>query len=70
MGRRIEANQLVGAAEIADRLGVAHTQAVHNWRLRHEDFPKPISELEAGLIWYWPDVEEWARKTGRLTADQ
>ena len=69
MGRRIEANQLVGAAEIAERLGLAHTQAVHNWRVRHEDFPEPIRDLEAGLIWYWPDIEEWARDTGRLAAD-
>jgi chromosome partitioning protein len=70
MGRQIDANQLVGAAEIADRLGVAHTQAIHNWRARYDDFPQPIAVLEAGHIWYWPDIEQWAHGTGRLPADQ
>jgi len=66
MGRQVDAGQLVGAAEITQRLGLAHTQAVHNWRTRYADFPQPIAQLEAALIWYWPDVEEWARRTGRF----
>jgi hypothetical protein len=35
------------------------------WRRRHADFPQPAKQ-EAALIWAWPDVERWARKTGRL----
>jgi hypothetical protein len=59
--------QLVGATEIAERLGLALPQTVHLWRSRHPDFPAPIAALKMGLVWYWPDVENWAKKTGRLT---
>lgn len=62
--RRFTADELVGVAEIADRLGVG-TSVVHDWRRRHDAFPQPIARLSMGLIWSWPDVEDWARRTGR-----
>jgi predicted DNA-binding transcriptional regulator AlpA len=64
--RAVNPSLLVGAAEIADRLGVSMPQVVHTWRRRHADFPKPVAVLQLGHIWYWPDVEKWARQTGRL----
>lgn len=66
MGRRLDAEHLVGAAEIAARLGVKRPQVVHDWRRRYEDFPDPVAHLRQALVWYWPDVERWARATGRL----
>jgi predicted DNA-binding transcriptional regulator AlpA len=65
VGRKLDVDQLVGAAEIAERLGVARPQVVHSWRRRHADFPKPVAELQQALIWYWPDVADWATKSGR-----
>ena len=59
-------DQLVGAAEIAARLGSKRTSLVHDLRRRHPDFPTPVAELKAGLVWAWPDVEAWARATGRI----
>lgn len=59
-------DQLVGAAEIAERLGMKRPQVVHSWRNRHDDFPTPVAHLRTALVWYWPDVERWARTTGRL----
>lgn len=56
---------LVGAHEIAERLGLSHTQSVHTWRKRYPDFPEPAASLKQALIWDWRDVEAWARKTGR-----
>ena len=69
MGRKLDVEMLVGAAEIAQRLGVARPQVVHDWRRRHADFPKPVTVLSHVGIWYWPEVERWARRTGRLEAD-
>ena len=66
MARLIDPRQLVGAAEIAERLGVARSQTIHVWRARHADFPEPVAELRQAMIWYWPDVAEWARATRRL----
>jgi hypothetical protein len=63
--RKVEVTDLVGAAEIADRLGVAR-QMIHIWRQRHPDFPAPVAQLQQAMVWNWPDVERWARATGRL----
>ncbi|MFP3902216.1 MAG: DNA-binding protein [Acidimicrobiia bacterium] len=64
--RQVPVSDLVGAAEIADRLGLSHPQAVHTLRQRNADFPAPIARLRTALIWSWADVESWARTTGRL----
>lgn len=66
MARRVSIDDLVGVHEIAGRLGVG-TSIVHDWRRRHEAFPEPVLRLGMGLIWLWPEVERWARATGRLT---
>ena len=62
-------NDLVGAAEIADRLGLSHAQSVHNLKRRHADFPEPVATLRQAMVWAWPDVAAWARATGRLHED-
>lgn len=66
MGRRVDVDQLVGASEIIKRLGLKRTQVVHLWRRRHPDFPDPIASLDMGLVWHWPEVERWAKRSGRL----
>ncbi len=58
---------LVGAHEIAERLGLSHVQSVHTIRKRHKDFPAPVATLKTAMIWDWRDVEKWARDSGRLT---
>lgn len=66
MGRKLDVDQLVGATEIAERLGVRRPQVVHDWRRRHAAFPQPVLRLQQALVWYWPEIEKWARTTGRL----
>jgi hypothetical protein len=66
MGRQVDVSDLVGAAEIAERLGLAHPESVHVWRRRYDDFPEPVAHLKRAHVWAWPDVEKWARHTGRL----
>lgn len=66
MGRNVEPEHLVGAAEIAARLGLRQPHTVHSWRRRYADFPEPIATLKTAMIWYWPDVEEWAVRTERM----
>jgi hypothetical protein len=65
MGRRVDVDDLVGAAEIADRLGVSQSRVVYVWRERYDDFPAPVAQLRQALIWE-RDVAVWARATGRL----
>jgi len=57
----------VGAAEIAVRLGV-RPQAVHTWRQR-KLLPPPHRTVSSQPAWDWPEIEAWARHTGRLRED-
>lgn len=66
MGRKVDVDQLVGATEIAQRMGSTRRALVTDWQRRHEDFPAPVVRLSAGDVWAWGDVEKWARKTGRI----
>jgi predicted DNA-binding transcriptional regulator AlpA len=64
VGRKVDVDELVGAAEIADRLGV-HRQYVHQLRKRGSDFPEPVATLKQALVWAWPDVEAWCRRNNK-----
>ena len=65
VARKVDPADLVGVAEIAERLGCS-VQAVHAWKRRYPDFPQPIARLSMGLLWAWADIAEWATATGRL----
>ena len=54
----------VGAAEIAGRLRV-RPQTVHTWRHRNL-MPQPRWTVSGQPAWDWPEIEAWARRTGRL----
>ncbi len=53
-------NNLVGLAEIADIAGVSK-QAVSNWRMRYDDFPRPIQKLQSGPVWERERIEAWVK---------
>jgi predicted DNA-binding transcriptional regulator AlpA len=57
----------VGAAEIAARLGVK-PQTVHTWRQRGL-LPTPRWTVSGQPAWDWSEIEEWAKRTGRLKED-
>lgn len=52
---------LVGIAEIADLAGVTK-QAVGNWRLRYDHFPRPIQDLQSGPVWDREQVSDWVKR--------
>jgi hypothetical protein len=54
----------VGAAEVAERLGVK-PQTVHTWRQRRL-MPEPRWTVSGQPAWDWAEIEAWARRTGRL----
>jgi hypothetical protein len=63
---------LVGIAEIAERLGVA-LRTVSMWRYRHHrthgrrgSRSPTRTHLGGHPCWQWKDVEAWANATGRL----
>lgn len=69
MTGKLSPKDLVGAHEIAKRLGLAFPNIVHAWRIRYKTFPEPIAVLRAGMIWDWKEVEVWAKMTNRRPED-
>ena len=69
MGRKLDVDELVGAADIAARcvaLGLVSSprrQVVHNWAKQYGDFPTPVLVVSQVSIWYWPEVEAWLQAT-------
>jgi chromosome partitioning protein len=61
-----QSDDLVGIGEIAEMAGVSR-QAVANWRVRAEDFPKPVTELASGPIFRRSQVRSWLRRNKRNT---
>ena len=60
--RLVRVGDLVGAAEVALRLGYRHPQSVSLLARRDPDFPEPVVRLGRGdgaAVWAWPDVAEW-----------
>ncbi|MBI1955875.1 MAG: AAA family ATPase [Acidobacteria bacterium] len=53
-------DNLVGIAEIAE-IGKVTKQAVTNWRLRYDHFPRPIQTLQSGPVWDREAVAAWIK---------
>jgi prophage regulatory protein len=51
--------RLVGAKEIADRLGVSRLRAQQI--IHRRGFPEPYAVLAMGSIWAAEDVEQWIK---------
>ena len=54
-------DHLVGTAEIA-ALAEVTKQAVSNWRLRYDHFPRPIQDLQSGPVWDREQVTDWVKR--------
>lgn len=60
----------VGLVEIAASLGVERkTVSQWHWRSKRGDLPVPMPDprwtVSGAPAWHWPDIEKWARDTGR-----
>lgn len=53
-------DNLVGIAEIAE-FAKTSKQAVSNWRMRYDHFPRPIQSLQSGPVWEREKVEAWVK---------
>ena len=69
VGRTVEVGDLVGTAEIADRLS-RYRYMAHAWLRLHPAFPRPVARLTIGHVWSWAGIEAWAVATGRYAAGE
>jgi glutathione-regulated potassium-efflux system ancillary protein KefG len=57
---------LIGAAEVAEILGLSHHNSVSTYLRRYGDFPRPVVDLSKSRIRLWDrqDVEAWNNRRG------
>jgi len=67
MGRKVDLDDLLDAADVAEVIGLANPTSVSIYRTRYDDFPDPVWASRGGRcqLWLRLDVERWARSTGR-----
>ena len=70
MNPRINSEDLVDSAIVAEILGLSHRESVTTYLRRYPDMPRPVVELGRGRVRLWlrPEIEAWAKRTGRLRA--
>ncbi len=59
MAQQWDPSDLVGPAEIAERLGLRSAATVNQWVRRHRSFPTPIVRLRMGSVYSWREIERW-----------
>jgi hypothetical protein len=62
MGRQVDVDELIGAAEVQSILRLSHPSSVTTYLHRYEDFPRPAVDLSASRIRLWvrQDVISWS----------
>lgn len=63
----IDLKDIVTGAEVGRRLGISRERV--RQLAERDDFPEPIGRAGVAILWCWPDVEAWARRTGRPLGD-
>lgn len=58
---KVDTNDLVDSAGVAEILGLANSRAVSTYRGRYQGFPAPVVDMGAGrcLLWLRTDIEHW-----------
>ena len=61
MNQKVNLEDLVSAAEVAEILGLSHHNSVSTYRRRYEDFPAPVVNKSNGRIRLWlrSEIEKW-----------
>lgn len=61
MGTKVDADDLIGAAEAAAILRLSHPSSVTTYLHRYPDFPRPVIDLTASRVRLWrrQDIERW-----------
>lgn len=64
MGPMVNIKDLIGAAEVAEILGLSHHNSVSTYMQRYDDFPAPVIDKSNGRIRLWlkSEIEAWFRK--------
>lgn len=65
---KIDPADLLNSAEVSTVLGLSRPTSVAVYRARYEDFPAPVVDKGACLLWARADVVRWAKARGSRSA--
>jgi predicted DNA-binding transcriptional regulator AlpA len=67
MGRMVDVDDLADAHEVAQLLGLAHANTVHQYQRRYPDMPKPIYQPggRRAQLWLRSEIAAWAEGRSR-----
>ena len=66
----VNTDDLCDAHEVAELLGLSHSNSVSGYLRRYVDMPRPIIDLGRGRsrLWLRPDIVSWTGDRQRLRA--
>ena len=61
MGKKIDPDELIGAAEVQAILRLSHPSSVTTYLKRYPDFPQPVVDLSGSRVRLWQrqDIVRW-----------
>lgn len=64
MGRKVDVDDLVDTAAVAEIVGLNNPNGVSVYQQRYGDFPEPVISKGRCRLWLEADVLRWARARG------
>jgi len=64
VGKRVDPDDLIGAAEVQAILRLSHPSSVTTYLRRYADFPKPVVDLSGSRVRLWQrqDIVRWQKE--------
>ena len=64
MSPQVATEDLVDTQGVAEILGLAHRNTVHQYQRRYKDMPKPVFDRGKGRVKLWlrSEIEGWAKQ--------
>ena len=61
MTRKVDVEDLIDAHEVADHLGLSHSNSVATYMTRYSDFPRPVVDTGSSRcrLWSRRAVDRW-----------
>lgn len=67
MGRLVDLDELIDAADVARLLGLAQTTSVYVYLARYPDMPRPVLDRgpRRAKLWLRSEIESWSDSRAR-----
>ncbi len=69
MGRSVDIDDLIDAHDVAEILGLSHSNSVYGYLRRYPAMPRPVVDRgrNRARLWLRSEVEQWMRSRDRAS---